>query len=46
MKTIFCSEPGSAGLLKDLYNRPDCPKEIEEAVSVIVDEVRRGGDQA
>lgn len=46
MKTIFCSEPGSAGLLKDLYNRPDCPKEIEEAVSVIVDEVRKGGDQA
>ena len=46
MKIIHCAEPGSAEELKQLYERPDCPKEIEEAVSAIVGEVRRGGDAA
>jgi len=46
MKIIHCAEPGSAEELKQLYERPDCPKEIEEAVSAIVEEVRRDGDAA
>ena len=46
MKVINCTEPGSAEQLKALYNRPDCPKEIEKAVAEIVEEVRRDGDAA
>ena len=46
MKIINCADPGSARQLELLYSRPDCPKEIEDAVSAIVDEVRRNGDAA
>ena len=46
MKIIKCSESGSQAQLKALYDRPDCPKEIEQAVSAIVEEVRRDGDAA
>lgn len=46
MKIINCADAGSMDRLEALYNRPDCPKEIEEAVSAIVDEVRRDGDAA
>ena len=46
MKIINCAVAGSSDRLRALYNRPDCPKEIEEAVSAIVDEVRRDGDAA
>ena len=46
MKIIRCSEAGSQNELRQLYNRPDCPKEIEQAVSAIVEEVRRDGDAA
>ena len=46
MKIINCADAGSSDRLRALYNRPDCPKEIEDAVSAIVDEVRRDGDAA
>ena len=46
MKTIICADTGSAEELRRLYDRPDCPKEIEDAVAAIVEEVRRGGDAA
>lgn len=46
MKVIYCGRPGSERALNDLYNRPDCPKEIETAVAAIVEEVRQDGDEA
>ena len=46
MKIIYCAEAESREQLKALYNRPDCPKEIESAVAAIVDEVRNEGDAA
>ena len=46
MKVIYCGQPGSGESLSDLYNRPDCPKEIETAVAAIVEEVRQDGDAA
>ena len=46
MKTIYCAEAEGREQLKALYNRPDCPREIEDAVAAIVEEVRRNGDSA
>ena len=34
MKIIHCADACSAEQLKQLYNRPDCPKEIEEAAMI------------
>ncbi|MBQ9335674.1 MAG: histidinol dehydrogenase [Lentisphaeria bacterium] len=46
MKVIYCGQPGSEEALNALYNRPDCPKEIENAAAAIVEEVRKNGDAA
>ena len=46
MKVIYCGRPGSGESLSALYNRPDCPKEIETAAAAIVEEVRQDGDAA
>ncbi len=46
MKIIRYDDPDYAESLENLYNRPDCPREIEESVAGIVEEVRRDGDAA
>ena len=46
MKIIRYSDPNYKDSLKNLYNRPDCPCEIETAVAAIVAEVRKDRDAA
>ncbi|MBO4631095.1 MAG: histidinol dehydrogenase [Lentisphaeria bacterium] len=46
MKILNCAEAKDREQLLALYNRPDCPKEIESAAAAIVEEVRRDGDAA
>jgi len=46
MKIIRYGDPDYAESLENLYNRPDCPSEIEESVAGIVEEVRRDRDAA
>ncbi|OQA88473.1 MAG: Histidinol dehydrogenase [Lentisphaerae bacterium ADurb.Bin242] len=46
MKIIRYSDPDYMESLENLYNRPDCPCEIEESVAAIVAEVRRDKDAA
>ncbi len=46
MKKISWKNASSAAELKALYNRPDCPAEIEQAVAQIVTAVKNEGDSA
>ena len=46
MNIINCADAGSSERLCLLYSRPDCPKEIEDAVAAIVEEVRKDRDDA
>ena len=46
MKLISYRNADCAEALRQLYNRPACPREIETAVAEIVGEVRRDGDRA
>ena len=46
MKRISWNDPNAAEELKALYNRPACPREIEERATEIVAKVREEGDSA
>ena len=46
MKRISWNDPNAAEELKALYNRPACPREIEERATQIVAKVREEGDSA
>ncbi len=46
MKVIRYCDPDYLESLENLYNRPDCPSEIEASVAEIVAEVRRDRDAA
>ncbi len=46
MKRISWKDQGASAELEALYNRPACPREIEDAVSEIVAKVKAEGDAA
>ena len=46
MKRISWKDQDASAELEALYNRPACPREIEESVSEIVAKVRAEGDDA
>ncbi|MBO7148177.1 MAG: histidinol dehydrogenase [Lentisphaeria bacterium] len=46
MKIINWQDDGYQEFLNELYNRPDCPKTIEDAVAAIVADVKEKGDAA
>ncbi len=46
MKRISWNDPNSAQQLEALYNRPACPREIEQTAAEIVATVRQEGDKA
>ena len=46
MKRISWNDPNAAEQLNALYNRPACPREVEQSVAEIVANVRENGDSA